>query len=225
MPAASTLTLLKQASSLYCSHLRHSLIALVGVPVVVVLDLPSRDSPALAVFGPLLWFVVSFLVLAALAYSWSEVLAGREPSMLDSYRRVVQRLGALFGIMLAHFLGVVVPFGTLVGIPVGLYLLVRWWFGLYAAVLNDVPAGEALRISSSIVKGAWWQTFGRTVAVMTAVALAAWAIGVLLSRVEGYLVVVPHVIVLLLLPLPSAFYTIQFLNATGVQVTKGAASR
>jgi len=225
MPAAGgTFTLLKQATSLYVSHPGLSLIALAGAPFVI-LDTFSRTNLWLALLGASLWFVVLFFVLAALAYSSSELLAGRQPSILDSYRRVAQRYWALSGIMVAHFLGVVVPFGILIGIPLGVYLLVRWWFGLYAVVLKDVSAGEALRISSSLVKGAWWQTFGRTVAVMTAVGLSATAIGILLGPIAGYLVVVPHIIVLLLLPLPTAFYTIQFLNATGVQVTKGAASR
>jgi len=219
----STVTLLKRAASLYLGHPRLALIAMVGLPVVVV-NVISRGHWWLLSFSALLWFAVSFFVVAALAYGSGELLAGREPGILDAYRRVALRCRTLLGVMLAHFLGVALPLGTLVGIPVGLYLLVRWWFGPYAAVLNDVSTREALRISSSIVKGAWWQMFGRTVALMSLLSLSVAATGMLLGLIEPYLALIPYIVGTLLLPLSTAFYTLLFLNAVDAKLLQSAAS-
>lgn len=218
----STFTLFKRAASLYLGHPRLALAAVVGLPVIVV-NVVSQGHWWLLSFTALLWFAVSFFVVAALAYSSGELLAGEERGILFAYRRVALRWRSLLGVMLAHFFGVALPLATLIGIPLGLYLLVRWWFAPYAAALKDVSAAEALRMSSTIVKGDWWQMFGRTVGLMSLLSLAVVAAGVLLTLVQPYLALIPYTVGTLLLPLSTAFYTLLFLSAMDTKLSQSAA--
>lgn len=220
--ADSTFTLLKRAAFLYFRHPRLALVAGLSLPVVV-LDVMSRGDLTLSLFSALLSFATFFVVIAALAYSSGELLAGREPGVLEAYHRVARRHRTFLGVMLAYFLGIVLPLGTLIGIPVGLYLTVRWWFAPHAAALRDVSAGEALRMSSAIVKGAWWQMFGRTVALVILAGLPVATAGILLGFIEPYLAVIAYIVATLLLPIPTTFHTILFVNAVDTSLTNAAA--
>jgi hypothetical protein len=61
---------------------------------------------------------------------------------------------------------------TVVGIPLALWLGVRWLFVQDGMLLRGLGARDSLRWSAAIVRGHWWRTLGRAT-LLAAIAIAA----------------------------------------------------
>jgi uncharacterized membrane protein len=64
--------------------------------------------------------------------------------------------------------------GTLLLVVPGIWIAIRWYFGVQAVVVDGLPPMRALARSAELVRGSWWRTFGCVVAmVLIALVLAS----------------------------------------------------
>jgi hypothetical protein len=90
------------------------------------------------------------------------------PIELRSFQTALKRAPSLVGALLRLLAVCVLLSLTLVGLPVAVWLLVRWVFIPQAVMLDGANAAGALSLSTGFVKGHWWRTLGRvgTVALL-----------------------------------------------------------
>ena len=157
---------------------RHKLLfltitAIVVVPTVVLLDVAMSadtfdaesgefDGTAfLAGMGSLLLFitVVPALVTALHVVSVLRIAEGEAPGVGEALALAGRRAWPAIGASVLYMLCIVV--GLVLLIVPGLYLGVRLYFAAQAAVVDGETPGGAITRSAELVKGRWWQTFGR----------------------------------------------------------------
>jgi len=83
---------------------------------------------------------------------------GRSVGVGDAVRGLAPRLAAALGAAFLYIGGVCLGFLALL-IP-GVWLAIRWYFAVQAAVLEDRAPGGALRRSAELVDGSWWRVLG-----------------------------------------------------------------
>ncbi len=54
----------------------------------------------------------------------------------------------------------------IIGIPISTYIAVRWGFYIETILLEKLSVTNALRRSSELVRGAWWQVFGTFILIL-----------------------------------------------------------
>jgi hypothetical protein len=123
--------------------------------------------------------IAAALVTAAVAAALDELDAGRRVTAREAYRLAFRRLRPLTSGVLREVLVVLVLLVTVAGIPVAVYLLVRWAVVPQACVIEKLPARSALRRSAELVRGRWWRTFGITATVNVLAALSGPVVGLI----------------------------------------------
>jgi hypothetical protein len=144
--------------------------AVVVVPYVVLVDgvWGHRLAHGSRAHAPPGWFagsalignvLVPAMVTALFAVIVRGLSRGEEPTVNAAMSSAADRLAPAVAAVALFAVGVVIGFFAFV-VP-GLWLLVRWYFGAQAAVIDEVGPAEALRNSATLVKGRWWSTAGR----------------------------------------------------------------
>jgi hypothetical protein len=116
----------------------------------------SSSSSLLA--GFLTAFVVPPLVTALHSVIVREMGSNMVPSVGAALRDAAPRFPAAFGAVVVYGFGV--AFGFLLLIVPGIWLAARWYFAAQAAVIERVSPLQSLTVSSELVQGQWWRTFG-----------------------------------------------------------------
>lgn len=162
-------------------------IAAITLPVDIlnaIISAAVEDAVAF-ILASLPLFVLSLFVTviatAALARAVDDIADGRPPDFNRSYRHVLDRLRALLLATLRAFGPIFLAAVTIVGIPLAIYLLVRWAFFPQAVIIDGRSPSEALSVSARIVKGQWWRTFGILLLVSLLASLPAIAVGMLFA--------------------------------------------
>jgi hypothetical protein len=124
------------------------------------------------VVGTTLTLLGLALVQAATACALIELDAGRDVGPVGSYRLALRRIRPLLGAIAIFVAVLVVLTTTVVGIPVAVWLGVRWSLLAPVVELEDRRPYEALRRSGSLVRGRWIRV-GSLVGVSGLLALAA----------------------------------------------------
>lgn len=112
---------------------------------------------------PLMLFGIFLLVIFAiggLTYAAAHIYLGRSITAGEALKRSMQRLLPLLGCFLLYS---VVVFGlsvTIIGLPFGIYLGVRWGIYTLPLMFEDKTAMGSLRRSTELVKGTWWRVLG-----------------------------------------------------------------
>ena len=120
------------------------------------------------------------LVQAATARAVLELDAGREVAPLDAYRLALGRLGRVLGALGIAVLVVTLLTSVIVLIPIAVWLAVRWSLIVPVIELEGAAVGEALRRSSSLVRGDWLKVASLTLAGAAIAVVAGPLVGVLL---------------------------------------------
>lgn len=204
-------TLFVQAASVYISHPVHFvLVALVGLPPGVAL-----------VFVNIQWywpvflvdFAIAVIVYGALVHSTAVMLKGAEPTFSRSYQLIFGRLRQLLGVTIRYVGAILLLTATIVGIPIAVYLFVRWFFGVHAVVLDNLSAGEALSLSSRLVRGMWWRVFGTVVLVGSlVVGLMTWAPIIISGSFSTEALLVSNLLIVTVAPFVVCVHTLLFLE-------------
>jgi len=159
--------------------------AAITLPIDIVSALAAAaitDAIVLTIASIPLYVVsiaVTVVATAAIARAVDDVADGRPPDFNRSYRYILERLGTLLLSALRVFGRVVLAAVTIVGIPLAVYLLVRWIFFPQAIAIDDRSPKEAVDLSARIVKGQWWRTFGILLVVWLLAGLPAIAVAIL----------------------------------------------
>jgi hypothetical protein len=98
---------------------------------------------------------------------------------------VLPRLGSLLAVVLIAVLIIAVLGLTTVGIPLALWLIVRWSFLAQVVALENVTGLAALRRNSRLVRGAWWRTASLILFVTVIALLLGPLVGTLLLFVSS----------------------------------------
>ncbi len=145
------------------------LIALTTAPLqmlaAVVQDrIDSPDNAALAAAPfQLASVLVTIIAAGALIHATNEAASGTRPDFARSIDAAIEHFGRLFTTSL---LAGVLSLLSLIALP---YFAIRWTFSTWAVMLEDKRNWSALDASSSIVKGAWWRTFGILIVIVLVV--------------------------------------------------------
>ena len=110
-------------------------------------------SSIAALFG-----VLAFVLISA-AVAW--IVGGPEgirPSAGDALQAVAGRIGALAAAFLPAALIIVVLDLAVIGIPIAIWLLVRWQFIPQVTMLEGLSGGRTLARSAELVRKRWWHT-------------------------------------------------------------------
>ncbi len=124
--------------------------------------------------------LASVFTTAAVACALDELDHGRRIGAVRAFRLAFRRARELAKGFLLQFGAVVILSLLVIGLPVAIYLFIRWSFFPQACVLEDRPAKASLRRSAELVQERWWRTFGFTALVNILVALSGPLAGVVL---------------------------------------------
>ena len=128
-------------------------------------------------------FIVSFLVVAGLAYASALAYLDRDITAQDALKQAWRRFFSLLGSMILWGLVVVGLCVTIIGIPFGIYFSVRWGLYTLPVLFEETTARNALRRSTELVRGTWWRVFG----IMLAVSVIAFMISFILEVSFGFI--------------------------------------
>jgi hypothetical protein len=123
--------------------------------------------------------IASVGIAGAVAAALDQLDAGRRMTARHAYRLALRRLRALAGALLVEVLIVLALVVSVVGIPVAVYLLVRWAFVAQTGVVEQLPGRKALRTSAELVANRWWRTFAITATVNVLAALSGPVVGLI----------------------------------------------
>jgi hypothetical protein len=124
-------------------------------------------------------------VQAATAQAMADVDTGRPASALHAYRAALRRVPALLGAMLIAFVVIVILELTIVGIPLGIWLLVRWSLLGQVVQLERTGVAGALLRSGQLVRHHWWRTASIIVVVGGLGLVAGPVVGILMLLITS----------------------------------------
>jgi hypothetical protein len=131
-------------------------------------------------FGSVGGLIGLAVVQAVCATALVQLSEGRHVSAGQAYRAVARRWRPLLGGLAIAAVSVLVADLTLIGLPIAIWLTVRWSLLAQAVVLEDESATGALRRSARLVRGEWWRTASLTVFVTGIALLLGPLVGTLL---------------------------------------------
>jgi hypothetical protein len=117
-----------------------------------------------ATVGGLQQIAMVLLVAPPIIVAIRDIRAGRQPEVVRSFRQSYRHLGALALALVIVSVSISVLTLLVIGIPVALWLGVRWQFFGQATLLDATPSGpEAIRRSARVVDGRWWQALADSI--------------------------------------------------------------
>lgn len=153
------------------------------ISISVLTGAEPSTGIVIAVFTAIGSFIVSFLVVAGLAYASALVYLDRDITAQDALQQAWRRFFSLLGSAILWGLVVGGLFVTIIGIPFAIYFSVRWGLYTLPVLFEETTARNALRRSTELVKGTWWRVFG----IMLAVSVIAFMISFILEVSSGFI--------------------------------------
>jgi hypothetical protein len=172
-------------------------------------------------------FGVFAFVLVSAAVAW--IIGGPHgirASLRGAAHAVVRRSPALALTFLPAAVIVVVLGFTVVGIPIAVWLVVRWQFIGQVSMLEGIAGRPALARSAALVRRRWWHTAVATVIVLTIINVVGIAVGlVLLVAFTGLPLWALSVVVILcdLLVMPYGALVMTYLYGDALAATSEGA--
>ena len=153
------------------------------ISVSVVTGVAPVTGIVIVVFAGVGSFIVSFLVIAGLAYASALVYLARDITAQDALQQAWRRFFSLLGGAILWGLVVGGLSITIIGIPFAIYFSVRWGLYTLPVLFEGTTARNALRRSTELVRGTWWRVFG----IMLAVSVIAFMISFILEVSFGFI--------------------------------------
>jgi len=127
--------------------------------------------------------IVLTVVQAMVASSLTSAAQERELIPRTAYAAIRQRMKPLIQALAATALVVLALQLTVIGLPLAVWVLVRWSLFAQCVVLERLPWSRALRRSHLLVRGHWWHVAWVTLAVVGFALLVGPLVGVVLLLV------------------------------------------
>ncbi len=173
--------LLMRAIALYRAHWRVFFgIGLAAIPIGIIANLFQRlvikydpmqyivswlDDTAGArlttvlAIGGVQQLAMILIISPAVVQAVADIQAGRKPGIIRSYRLAATRILAIVAALLIMGVLIVIPLLSIIGVPIAIWLLVRWQFFTQVLIFDrDATGPEALRESAQLVRNRWWKT-------------------------------------------------------------------
>jgi hypothetical protein len=144
-------------------------------------DTAGARLAAAAIVGGFQQVTMILLVSPPVIEAVRMIRAGEDPGIRQSFRTSYRRIWtiALAILIIGVILGALVV--LIIGIPIALWLAVRWQFFGQAVILEDVrSARSALRQSRETVRGRWWHALGDSLVFQIIALLPGPFVGALL---------------------------------------------
>ena len=158
-------------------------------PIAALVELDGNRgtiSAFLALFiGSLGAAIASVLATAAVAIVLRERQAGRAIRAVTAFRLAMRHSRPLAGATLRQYAAVILLTLSVIGLPVAIWLFIRWSLFAQACVMQRASAPEALGRSTELVRGHWWRTLGFTALIDIVVAVSGPLLGVVLLLLSG----------------------------------------
>ena len=147
------------------------------------MSIPSTSIIIIAVLTAIGSFIMSFLVVAGLAYASALLYLDRDITVQDALQQAWRRFFTLLGSAILWGLVVGGLFITIIGIPFAIYFSVRWGLYTLPVLFEETTARNALRRSTELVRGTWWRVFG----IMLAIFVIIFMISFILEASFGFI--------------------------------------
>lgn len=148
----------------------------------------SAAFQSLIVAGLVLALVTLFLIpfsYGAPVRAAIDVALGHQPTFGSVVAAVLRRYFALWGAALLFGLAILLLTFTVIGIPVAIWLYVRWRLYAPALMAENLGPGRALGRSAQLVDGRWWRTCGILLLLFLLVAILGAILGTLIQVVTS----------------------------------------
>jgi hypothetical protein len=176
---------IRAAAVLYLQHYRTFLgIGLLTIPIGILFNLVTVISDE---YPPMEWFVnwfndtagaqffaaasvgglqqISMVIVVAPPVIWAvrEIRAGRSPSLIECLNHGYRHLWVLALCLVVVYGAISLLVLVVFGIPLAIWLAVRWQFFSQAVILDDTDDPRiAVGRSAAATRGHWWQTLTQT---------------------------------------------------------------
>jgi hypothetical protein len=115
--------------------------------------------PIVAAVGGAQQLVMFLIIGPAVIQAIVDLRRGDKPSVLRSYRMALRDITPLAGGALLFLLCAGIPLLLVFGLPLTIFLVIRWQFFGQAVMFGHAKTGRAaLQDSANAVKGRWWKT-------------------------------------------------------------------
>jgi hypothetical protein len=99
------------------------------------------------------------IISPAVIQAVKDIKDGRKPAILRSYKLGLKRIATIILALLMIGVAIAIPLLIVIGIPVAIWLSVRWQFYNQIIVFEDeTNPRQALKTSARLVDGRWWRT-------------------------------------------------------------------
>ena len=160
-----------------------------GSPVGALVDTAGSSSLLSATIALLVGgaghLVATSIVLAGTGAVVAALDAGHPVGVRDAYRLLGERLTPVLGVTAITLTVVVLLAITVIGIPVAVYLLVRWAVAQQACAIERLPARGSLTRSADLTRGRLLRTLRPAALVNVLGAISGPVVGIVLLFVSG----------------------------------------
>ncbi|MGI8486394.1 MAG: hypothetical protein ACR2OU_19310, partial [Thermomicrobiales bacterium] len=150
-------------------------------PGNMIIDLLGRTPGsyyAVALLMLILQHLASLVVVGPLVIEvYEELERGEKTSLREAWQRTREQLPHLLRSVGSAALIIVVLSITLIGVPIAIWLLIRWIFVAQATMLDASFGKAALDTSSESVRGRWWRVALISVSMLVLAAAPGAIIG------------------------------------------------
>jgi hypothetical protein len=182
--------------SLVVAGIQQLLFNLIGLDVLA--DVTGQTNAAVVAAALSIGLVVMPIVLtvvqAMVASSLTDAAEKRELIPRTAYAAIKERIGPLIQALAATALVVVALQVTVIGVPLAVWVLVRWSLFAQCVVLERLPWARALRRSHLLVRGHWLHVAWVTLAVVGVALLLGPLVGVVLLLVTPLSLVAVNIV-------------------------------
>ena len=161
----------------------HIILFVIGRAVGIDLQTGEIGSPFLFLFYVLFMMLAYVVMECALICGVVDSSLGREVNIKKAYSFAFNRLWTVIAASLMVMAAMVVIGITVIGIPVAIYLGIRWSFTIPVIMLEGLGPREAISRSSELVRGTWWRVFGILIVLGLMTAVISGLLNLVLSFV------------------------------------------
>lgn len=124
-------------------------------------DTAGARLTAVTAIGGVQQLAMLVIITPAVIQAVVDIHRGEVPGVFRSYRMAARRSLAIAGAFPIVIVLAGVPLLLVIGLPVAIWLLIRWQFFVQALVIDTSQTSTgALRESARLVKNRWWKTLG-----------------------------------------------------------------
>lgn len=136
-------------------------------------------------FVSLLAAALGLLSQAILIYAAFQDMRGRPVNLSESINIALARLGPILGLTILTVFGI--GFGFMLLVIPGVMLLVRWFVGVPACMVERLGPWDSLKRSSQLTEGHRWKIFGIILLLYIAAGIVSQVITVALAFLGGFI--------------------------------------